>query len=122
MVYYKAFAQYTPVPVDLEPIRYKTTIFEGVIGTHTLDDVYTYFESNPQVMILNTQTIPHQWGDPKVEPVVNYTQLVNVWGTTSISSMRMLWDVFGCASDGIGGTFIGEVITPLRGISAYNTR
>jgi hypothetical protein len=123
MAAYIAYSNYYPVPINVNPLQFKTTVFGGAtVGTHTLTDVYTYFGTNPLVKVMNIHQKAEIWGDPLAFPVVGYTQVTNVWGTTDMPTVRLKWDVFACGTDGSMGTFVGEVITPLRYTAAYNTR
>jgi len=123
MTFYKAYTRFFPVPANVNPVEFQTTIFEGTSsGTSSLQDAYLYFDTDPLVEVRNYQMTAWLWGDPKAFPTVGYTQISNVWGTASIPGMRMKWDVHTCNADGGNPMFIGEVITPLQGIAAYNTR
>jgi len=123
MTFYKAHARFFPIPVNVNPVEFKTTIFEGTsAGTSSLQDAYHYFGSNPLIEVMNYQMVSWLWGDPMAFPTVGYTQIGNTWGTTAIPNIRMKWDIHTCNADGGNSMFIGEVITPLRDIGAYNTR
>jgi patatin-like phospholipase/acyl hydrolase len=120
MQYYQAFSHITPTPAITYPMTYKTEVFQGTSETHNLADGYIYFK-NPKIYILQTIETPYIWGDPLAYSCVGYTQTNNNWLEVPCPSFRLKWDLNATNELGIGGTFIGEIITPLRGINAYNT-
>jgi len=121
MVYYKASALWTPLVQSTYLLLYKTDVFEGTSTSHNLRDVYQYFQK-PTLYQMDTRYDSWLWGDPLVPGVMAGVQATNIWNRIEEPSIRLRWDVYATTVDGVGGTFVGEVITPLRDISAYNTR
>ena len=113
MNYFIAHTTYRPDMIQAEPLEFKTTVFEGATAdVHSLGDVYTYFRTNPSIMVLHSNVSGELWGDMNETDTIMYPLLDKVWGTTPLPSMPLRWDIFACDSNGMGGTYFGDVKTP----------
>lgn len=114
------FSQFLPDGLKVNPLLYKTDVFEVSSGT-AISEIYDYFRTNPQINWMVSDSISHNWGDQITGPVTGYTQVNNTWKTTEIPSnpMVLLWNIYECDSLGYNPSYIADLTTPLNNITHY---
>lgn len=116
MTYLVAHSQIYLLSLNQNSFSYKTEVIPG----STIGDFKDYFQTNPNVYYLFSNTTEHNWGDQLTGPVYGYSQISHEWQSVPIPSMpiRLRWTISTCNEDGSAPIPLGEIITPL---GSYNT-
>lgn len=110
----QGFALFNPAGRQINPLNYKTSVFEITNGT-SISEIYDYFNNDPEIYILRSRSIPQTWGFPEAGTVFGYNQVDNTWERSTLPEYPIVlkWNVVEVErSDGSGTTPLTSITTP----------
>lgn len=121
MTYVIGYSEFRPGMTDLEPIRYKTEVFEITSNT-AISEIYDYF-TNPIIYVEREIPIHHVWGEESADfDQIPYTTFKRSWQRTELPIYPIIlkWSLRECDSEGKNPQPLIDITTPLDNTLYYD--